>query len=112
MNQDARLGAAMSDRGRAKYPSRESRAAIREVLMCEWDTIGVRGIRAAADEYDLYLAKLYVMLMQEHATAKDVAAYLVAATDRMGLALDPELTKRGERAAATLAALRPYLEIH
>ncbi|HLH76922.1 MAG TPA: hypothetical protein VKV28_08985 [Candidatus Binataceae bacterium] len=87
--------------------------AIREVLLKEWDPIGVQGIAGAENEYDPYVGRLYVMLMQEHATAEDIAAYLLnIATDRMDLALSTELAERGKRAAAELADLRPRLPTH
>ena len=48
--------------GRNKYQSRENRAEVREVLMREWDPIGVRDCADAQDEYDAYVGKVYVML--------------------------------------------------
>jgi hypothetical protein len=44
--------------------------------MQEWDPIGVAGIPEAADEYDAYGAKAYVMLMDEQASEQAIAAYL------------------------------------
>jgi hypothetical protein len=41
--------------GRNKYQSRQNRARVREVLMRDWDPIGVAGIAEAADEYDGYV---------------------------------------------------------
>jgi hypothetical protein len=57
----------MNDR-RDRYQSREHRAKVREVLMREWDPIGVRDAPEAQDEYDSYVGKAYVMLMDEGAT--------------------------------------------
>jgi hypothetical protein len=54
--------------GRNKYQSRESRARVREILMREWDPIGVSGVPEAADEYDRYVGTVYVMLMDHRAT--------------------------------------------
>jgi hypothetical protein len=51
--------------GRNKYQSRESRARVREILMREWDPIGVSGVPEAADEYDRYVGTVYVMLMDQ-----------------------------------------------
>jgi len=62
--------------GRNKYQSRENKARVREVLMREWDPIGVAGIAEASDEYDAYVAEAYVMLMDRRATKEEIAAYL------------------------------------
>jgi hypothetical protein len=45
--------------GRNKYQSRENRARVREILMREWDPIGVAGSPEAADEYDSYVGKVH-----------------------------------------------------
>jgi hypothetical protein len=50
---------------RNKYQSRENRAKIREILMHEWDPIGVRDAPEAQDEYDAYVGRVYVMLVDE-----------------------------------------------
>ena len=72
--------------GRNKYQSRENRARVRDLLMREWDPIGVAGIPEAADEYDSYANKAYVMLMDDRATAEAISAYLFEiATSHMGL---------------------------
>ena len=99
--------------GRNKYQSRENRARVREVLMREWDPIGVSGVPEAADEYDHYVGKVYVMLMDERATAASIAAYLFdTATRNMGLPARAELMERSSRAATTLVELRPEFETH
>ena len=64
--------------GRNKHQSRENRARVRELFMAEWDPIGVKGVEEAADEYDNYVAKAYVMLMGECATAEQIDSYLGA----------------------------------
>ena len=38
--------------GRNKYQSRENRVRVRDILMRDWDPIGVAGIPEAAGEYD------------------------------------------------------------
>lgn len=63
--------------GRNKYQSRENRARVREILLRDWDPIGVSGIPEAADEYDTYANKPYVMLMDEGATASEIAGYSI-----------------------------------
>jgi hypothetical protein len=81
--------------------------------MREWDPIGVAGIAEAADEYDTYADKAYVMLMDERATVEAIAAYLFEiATTHMGLSQTAELAARSDRVARTLVALRPEFETH
>ena len=60
--------------GRDEYQSRENRAKIREILMHEWDPIGVRDVPQAQDEYDSYVGRVYVMMMDERATHEAIAA--------------------------------------
>jgi hypothetical protein len=99
--------------GRNKYQSREARARIREVLMREWDPIGVAGIPEAADEYDSYAAEAYVMLMDQRATAETLADYLFQiATRHMGLSDTERLAQCSARAAKALVDMRPDFETH
>jgi hypothetical protein len=99
--------------GRNKYQSRENRARVREILMRDWDPIGVAGISEAADEYDRYADRAYVMLMDERATAEAIAAYLFEiATRHMGLSHIGRLAEASNRVAKTLVMLRPEFETH
>ena len=99
--------------GKNKYQSRENRARVRAILMRDWDPIGVAGIAEAADEYDAYADKAYVMLMDEGATAEAIAAYLFwVATEGMGMSASPFLQERSEGAAKSLVAVRPEFETH
>ncbi|MGA9724221.1 MAG: hypothetical protein WBQ86_17300 [Candidatus Binatus sp.] len=89
-----------------KYISRENRATVRAVLLQEWDPIGVRELGLPEDEYDAYVGKVYVMLMDEE-SKEAIAEYLLdIATRRMGLS-DFDLSERSNRAAETLVGLRP-----
>jgi len=98
---------------RNKYQSRENRARVREILMRDWDPIGVAGIPEAADEYDAYADQAYVMLMDQRATAEAISAYLFdIATRHMGLSRIADLAERSDRAARTLVAMRPAFETH
>ena len=99
--------------GRNKYQSRENRARVREVLMQEWDPIGVRDTPEAQDEYDRYVGELYVILMDQRATEHAIGAYLYdTATGYMGLPPSPELAACSTRTAKLLVALRPTFETH
>ena len=96
---------------RNKYQSRENRVRIRELFMREWDVIGVAGIPEAADEYDAYVAKAYVMLMDERATKEEIAAYLFdVATNHMGLSNHARVAQQSSTVAGILAAMRPEFE--
>jgi hypothetical protein len=94
--------------GRDKYQSRESRSRVREILLHEWDPIGVSGVPQAADEYDSYADKVYVMLMYDGAGAAEIAAYLFqVANVHMGLSYRAELAGRCDKVAERLVSLRP-----
>ncbi len=81
--------------------------------MREWDPIGVAKMPEAADEYDRYADRTFVMLMDERATAEAIAAYLFEiATKHMGLTDIANLADRSDRVARTLVALRPEFETH
>jgi hypothetical protein len=80
--------------------------------MRDWDPIGVAGVEKAVDEYDSYVGRVYVMMMDERANAEAIAAYLFEiATEHMGLpAGNAELAQRSAKAAAALVALRTDFE--
>lgn len=77
--------------------------AVREILLREWDPIGVAGIPEAQDEYDCYVDRLCVMI------ARDEPAYTIAErlwrieTTGMGLGGDRQ---RAEKVAERLIGLR------
>ena len=98
---------------KSKHLSREGRAILRDVLMREWDPIGVKGISGAEDEYDFYVGKLYALLIEDRASCDRLYGYLLdAAINHMGLSAHPLLIERSRRAAETLIKLRSQLEIH
>ena len=97
--------------GRNKYQSRENRARVRAILMGDWDPIGVAGEPEAADEYDTYAAKVYVMLMNERANAEAISAYLFEiATKHMGLSDIADLAGRSDRVARIFVSIRSEFE--
>jgi hypothetical protein len=99
--------------GRNKHQSRENRKHVRAVLMKHWDPIGVADNPNASDEYDAYRDKAYVMLMDERASADDIATYLLdIAANYMGLGDQPRLRVSSERTAEILVSLRPTFESH
>jgi len=81
--------------------------------MRDWDPIGVKDIEACADEYDRYVDKAYVMLMDEGATAEQIADYLYyIASEWMGLGERDDLRKEADDVAKTLVSLRPEFQTH
>ena len=71
--------------GRNKYQSRENRARVREVLMQDWDPIGVRDAPEAQDEYDSYAAHIYTLLVTSR-PRQEIFDYLWwLETEHMGL---------------------------
>lgn len=84
----------------------KAHAEIREVLLHSWDPIGICDLPEAKDEYDAYADVVLSMLINENATAEDIANYLFKiATEHMVLS-GRELPKLCERAAAAVVALR------
>jgi hypothetical protein len=68
-----------------KDQSREKRDVIRQILMSEWDPIGVNDTPEAADEYDGYVGPV-LDLLTAGASSERVAKYLQdVEIERMGL---------------------------
>jgi hypothetical protein len=58
---------------------------IREILLNDWDPIGIAGIREAADEYDRYVAPIVQMVVAGNSIS-DLSKYLIRIeTETMGL---------------------------
>lgn len=58
---------------------------IRQVLLNDWDPIGIKDVPEAQDEYDSYMGVIYTMI-ESHTPAKEVAEYLIKIeTEEMGL---------------------------
>jgi hypothetical protein len=52
--------------------ARSYHSAIRDVLLREWDPIGVAGIPQAIDEYDSYISEIYGLLIRREPPYKMV----------------------------------------
>ena len=65
--------------------ARSYHAAIREVLLREWDPIGVGDIPEAQDEYDSYVGQVHGLLLRREPLYKMVDFLWWAETDHMGL---------------------------
>ncbi|MHA4733494.1 hypothetical protein [Ensifer adhaerens] len=88
------------------YDIDKIRALVRDVLLRDWDPIGISDIPEVKDEYDAYADVVLGMLINENATAEDIANYLFKiATEHMALP-NREIAKLSETAAAAIVALR------
>jgi hypothetical protein len=83
--------------------ARSYHAAIREVLLREWDPIGVADIPEAADEYDSYVGQVYALLIRQEPLYKLVDFLWWAETEHMGLCGN---RRRTEQIAERLLRLR------
>ncbi|WP_156381030.1 hypothetical protein [Pseudolabrys sp. Root1462] len=91
-----------------KYLARQNRAMVHDLLMREWDPIGVRDVPQAQDEYDAYVSKAYVMVMHDGASIEQVADYLYTIeTEYMGLGKSAEAKDRARKVAVSLIAMKP-----
>ena len=81
----------MSDfAARAQKAHRE----IAEIMMKEWDPIGVSGVPEANDEYDAYVAEVY-RLLSRRASSNEIFEYLWwVETEHMALRGDRQRTLR------------------
>jgi hypothetical protein len=96
-----------------KYQSREIRKAIRELLMADWDPIGLRGLPGSERVYDVFVGSVYLVLVQEEVSAGQIEAHLLdAATGRLGLPRTAGIEEASARAAGKLMQLRPQLQLH
>jgi hypothetical protein len=95
-----------------KETSREIRRKIREILMGQWDPIGVDGIPEAADEYDGYIGGVYELL-RNGATPTALSDYLrsievvqMEMVNASGQPLLPDSTR--DSAVSSLGVLRSF----
>jgi len=67
---------------------------IRELVLTDWDPIGVREISGAEDEYDAYVPEIYSLLLKR-TSSDEVFSYLwQLETEHMGLQGDKTATKK------------------
>ena len=95
-----------------KYQSREIRRVIRDILLEEWDPLGVRGTSGAERVYDAFVGSVYLLLKMPDITVDQVGAHLIdAAVERLAFERT-EIAPASARAAAKLMELRPQLQLH
>lgn len=79
---------------KALKSAREGHALIREILLNEWDPIGVSEFPEAADEYDSYVPEIYGLLVRRETVQKLVDYLWWLATEHMGLCGDRQRTQQ------------------
>jgi hypothetical protein len=87
--------------------ARSYHEAIREVLLREWDPIGVNDIPEAQDEYDSYVGQVYALLIRRTPASKILDLLWGIETEHMGLSGNRQHTAQ---IAERLAALPSELE--
>lgn len=75
---------------------------IREVLLKEWDPIGIQDIPEAQDEYDDYVRDVYSILIFRKPVSEMLEYLLWLETEHMGLTADKQ---RAQSIAEKLIAL-------
>lgn len=68
-------------------------AAIRELVMRQWDPIGVASIPEAADEYDSYIPAIYKLLIERRSVTEIFNYLWWLETEHMGLIGDRQATE-------------------
>ena len=83
--------------------------AIRQVLLCEWDPIGVADVPQAQDEYDSYISQIYGLLIRREPKHKLIDFLWWVETEHMQLYGN---RGRTERVAELLMQLNGNVEDH
>ena len=93
--------------GDNKERSRRYHRAIREILLRDWDPIGIGDVAEAQDEYDSYIPGIYGRLIHRIPEQELFDHLWQIETQQMGLAADRRKT---EQAARKLLLLNTQLE--
>jgi hypothetical protein len=100
----------MSDRRNRMLRSAFDRTfvRVREVLLRDWDPIGIRDADGPRDEYDEYAGRLTSMLLHDATDREDLARYLIwAQSEQMGLG-QPEAADLDRVLASLLLVKRGF----
>ncbi|SIT35482.1 conserved hypothetical protein [Paraburkholderia ribeironis] len=68
--------------------------AVKEVLLHEWDPIGLEGEDTAKDEYDAYVTRICALIVQGQSVEEVIKCLLWAETEQMGLQAEVERARR------------------
>ncbi len=66
---------------------------IKDVLLTEWDPVGVQAIPEAQDEYDSYIPTIHSMLISRKPTYEVFEYLMWLETEHMGLTADRQRTQ-------------------
>ena len=83
--------------------SQKLQSKIGEILMHEWDPIGIKDEPKARHEYEAYVERVYALLADRNRSSDKITAYLLdVCSRRMGLKITAYVTERSRRAAESL----------
>ncbi|CAG4890764.1 hypothetical protein [Paraburkholderia saeva] len=68
--------------------------AVKEVLLRDWDPIGIGREDAEKDEYDAYVTRICALIVQRQSVEEVIDYLLWAETEQMGLQADVERARR------------------
>ena len=94
-----------SRRGEQKKKVKHLLIRVREVLMRDWDPIGVSDEPKAQDEYDRYAMRLCSRLLDETSTEAEIAVYL-AHIEAESMGLRPHRREAIDRTVDALMSLK------
>ena len=80
-------------------------AAIRTILLKDWDPIGVEDAPEAQDEYDSYVGRIYRVLASRPSEREVVEWLSRVERESMGLPVSPERLRRIAEVAEKLLAI-------
>ena len=76
---------------------------IKEILLLEWDPIGITSMQGAQDEYDSYIPMISAMLIARKLVHEVFEYLLWVETQHMGLASDRQRTQHVAEMLVTLS---------
>ena len=76
---------------------------IKEILLLEWDPIGIASMQGAQDEYDSYIPRISAMLIARKPVHEVFEYLLWVETQHMGLASDRQRTQHVAEMLVTLS---------
>jgi hypothetical protein len=76
------------------HRAKSQQGAIRQVLLRDWDPIGVADVPQAQNEYDSYISQIYGMLIRREPRHKLVDFLWWVETEHMGLYGNRQRTER------------------
>ena len=89
-----------------KHISSISLKKIRDILLLNWDPIGINNIPEAADEYDSYVTDIYKLLIKDSKPDEIIKYLNKIEVDNMGLSPNAEKQKTTVNALLKLNVLQ------